>query len=36
MDFFKRLDMNEDGFITINEFCKAIDNVFNKYFILLL
>ena len=26
-DFFKQLDINEDGFITINEFCKAIDSV---------
>ena len=26
-DFFNQLDMNEDGFITINEFCKAIDSV---------
>ena len=27
LDFFKQLDINEDGFLTINEFCKAIDNV---------
>ena len=25
LDFFKQLDMNDDGFVTINEFCKAID-----------
>lgn len=26
-DFFKQLDLNGDGFITINEFCQSIDNV---------
>ena len=26
-DMFKMLDQNEDGFITIDEFCSGIDKI---------